>query len=108
MSGKINRITLFKLPNSEDVETAIAAFTEMQSSSLKDGKPYILSLEVKKLHNDPRSQGYTLISKSSFASLEEMKFYDDHDEAHKKVKSIVGPKIDRPAEGGVLTLYMDA
>jgi len=101
--GKINRITLFKIPNEEDLEAALAAYTKLEANNSKDGKPYILSMKASKLYNDPRSQGFTLAAQTSFASLEDMKYYDDEDAAHKELKGLVGPK-----QQGVMVLYMDA
>jgi hypothetical protein len=31
---------------------------------------------------DPRSQGYTLVSKTEFASMDDMKYYDNECPAH--------------------------
>lgn len=50
---------------------------------------------------DARSQGYTLVSKTEFASLEDMKYYDEECAAHNEVKKLVGTiKPD-----GILTVY---
>ncbi len=35
---------------------------------------------------DARSQGFTVVSKTEFASLDDMKFYDDECVAHKALK----------------------
>ena len=52
----------------------------------QDGSPYILSLDAGPAHEDVRSQGYTLVAKSEFKSLEDMKFYDEGCEAHQVLK----------------------
>lgn len=67
----------------------------------QDGKPYILSLSVGPAEDDPRSQGYTIVSKSEFSSLEDMTYYDTECEAH------AGVKKEIMANGceGVLTVF---
>jgi hypothetical protein len=50
---------------------------------------------------DQRSQGYTLVSKTEFASLDDMKYYDDECPAHGEVKTLVRTlTVD-----GILTVY---
>ena len=38
--------------------------------------------------------------------LDDMKYYDDHDEAHTLLKQTIGPKLLGGKEG-VMTVYMD-
>lgn len=52
----------------------------------QDGKPYILSLAAGPAYDDVRSQGFTLVARSEFKDLEDMKFYDDGCEAHQELK----------------------
>lgn len=52
----------------------------------QDGKPYILSLAAGPAYDDARSQGYTLVAKSEFKDLEDMKYYDEGCEAHSELK----------------------
>lgn len=50
---------------------------------------------------DPRSQGYTLVSKTEFASMEDMKYYDDECPAHNEVKLLVNTlTVD-----GIMTVF---
>lgn len=77
---------------------------QLQLTFHKDGKPYMLSCTASKLYDDPRSQGYTICGQTSFASLEDMKYYDEQCEAHKTLKSTVGPKVAAPP----ITMYMNA
>jgi hypothetical protein len=37
---------------------------------------------------DPKTQGYTLVAKTEFASMAEMRYYDDECEAHAKIKAL--------------------
>jgi hypothetical protein len=72
---------------------------------LQDGKPYIVRCEAYRLYDDPRSLGYTVVGKTVFESLEDMKFYDEECAAHKTLKANIGPKV----EGGPpMTVYMDS
>ena len=57
----------------------------------KDGKPYILNAAVGQSFPDPRNKGYTISVKTTFASMEDMKYYDNDCEAHKALKAVAGP-----------------
>ncbi|KAG9236109.1 hypothetical protein BJ875DRAFT_246556 [Amylocarpus encephaloides] len=81
----ITRITMFKCPD-EHIKQFLEDYKELSATSTKDGKPYILSLAVGPAKPDARSQGWTLVSKSEFASLGDMKYYDEDCEAHKSLK----------------------
>ncbi|KFH47070.1 hypothetical protein ACRE_021820 [Hapsidospora chrysogenum ATCC 11550] len=71
---------------------------------MHDGKPYILSMTVGPAEDDPRSQGYTLVSKTEFASMEDMRYYDDGCAAHGAVKAA----IKELTVDGILTVYFRA
>jgi hypothetical protein len=53
----------------------------------QDGKPYILYLSAGATADDPRAQGYTVAAKTEFASLEDMRFYDEGCPAHSRLKA---------------------
>lgn len=57
----------------------------------QDGKPYIVAAAVGASIPDPRNKGYNLSVKTTFASLDDMKYYDSECEAHKALKACVGP-----------------
>lgn len=40
---------------------------------------------------DPRNKGFNLSVKTTFASLEDMQYYDQECEAHKALKAVAGP-----------------
>ncbi|TLS22137.1 uncharacterized protein PpBr36_09784 [Pyricularia pennisetigena] len=87
MSGtRIHRVTMFKLPNQEDQQKLLAAYEQMAKTQSKDGKPYILSLCAGAAAPDARSQGYTIVAKSEFASEADMKYYDEECQAHGELK----------------------
>ncbi|KAJ3499270.1 hypothetical protein NLG97_g482 [Lecanicillium saksenae] len=88
MADHVHRITLFKLPKPEDVDTMIEQYKTLEATSQKDGKPYLLSVVIGKPEADPRAQGYTLAAKTEFASAEDMKYYDEECAAHQKLKGV--------------------
>ncbi|KAI4147672.1 MAG: hypothetical protein LQ340_005446, partial [Diploschistes diacapsis] len=67
-----------------------------------DGEPYIVSVAANPLLPDQRSQGFTFVARTAFASLDDMRFYDEECEAHKDVKKVVGPHAQ-----GVMTVYWE-
>lgn len=103
MASKIIRITMFKLP-----KTNIAAVTELYSTlsktAVKNGEPYILSLEAGPAHEDARSQGYSFVAKSEFKTIEDMRFYDNECVAHQVLKFGTKPL----GVEGVMTIYYEA
>ncbi|KIW02013.1 uncharacterized protein PV09_06519 [Verruconis gallopava] len=101
---QIQRLTLFKIPDAADLDQALAAYAKLEANNQKDGKPYILQMKAYKLHEDERSQGYTLAARTVFASLDDMKYYDNDCPAHGELKATVKPLIKG---GPPLVLYMD-
>lgn len=67
----------------------------------QDGKPYILSVAAGAAEPDQRSQGYTFVAKSEFASLEDLKYYDDECTAHQALKKVA---MTLGVEG-IMTVY---
>jgi len=86
MTGRINRVTMFKIPEPANQKKLLEAYEALAKTQSKDGKPYILRLSAGVAHDDARSKGYTVVAQSEFASLEDMKFYDDGDVAHAALK----------------------
>ncbi|KAM4065177.1 stress responsive a/B barrel domain-containing protein [Hirsutella rhossiliensis] len=101
MADRIHRVTMFKAPKPEDRQKLIEQYKLLNQNNAKDGKPYILSLSVGDAQDDPRSQGFTLVCETEFASLDDMKYYDDECPAHQKLKAAAKDMtID-----GVMTVY---
>ncbi|KJZ75923.1 hypothetical protein HIM_04747 [Hirsutella minnesotensis 3608] len=101
MANRVHRVTMFKLPKADDREKLMEQYKMVDSTSRKDGKPYILSLAVGPAEDDPRSQGFTLVCETQFASLADMKYYDDECAAHQKLKAAAKDlTID-----GIMTVY---
>ncbi|KAF2136716.1 uncharacterized protein K452DRAFT_237027 [Aplosporella prunicola CBS 121167] len=101
----INRVTLFKIPNKGDIPAILDKYTTLAVDAKKDNKPYILSAKASQVIDDPagRNQGYTVAAQTCFASLDDMKFYDEECEAHKAIKVFLKPKAE-----GVMTVYFEA
>ncbi|KAL6858124.1 hypothetical protein ACO1O0_005576 [Amphichorda felina] len=120
MADRIHRVTMFKMPKEEDRQRMLEQYRQMakdnqkasstlayfitQRPSPRDGKPYILSMTVGPAEDDPRSQGYTLVSKSEFASMEDMRYFENECPAHGEVRSL----IKALTVDGILTVYFKA
>jgi hypothetical protein len=70
----------------------------------QDGKPYIHMAAANATLEDARSQGYTMVARTVFASKQDMDFYDNDCEAHGAIKALLKPKVGGPP----LVVYMDA
>ncbi|RAO65812.1 uncharacterized protein BHQ10_001824 [Talaromyces amestolkiae] len=118
------RITLFNIPKEEDrallveeykrlVKTAVKvmSFSPNLSSIPKpelinveqDGKPYISNVSFGPAIPDERSQGYNFGVKTTFATVEDVKFYDTECPAHQTLKAALGGR----KEGDVLTVIFE-
>ncbi|PNS20902.1 hypothetical protein CAC42_2833 [Sphaceloma murrayae] len=100
----VDRVTLFKIPDQESIPTILERLSTLKDDAKKDGKPYLLRAVAGQTVGDPRSQGYTLCLSASFASMDDMKYYDEADEAHQKIKSFFKGKVEAPP----LMVYMDS
>ncbi|KAJ5840334.1 uncharacterized protein N7525_005522 [Penicillium rubens] len=98
----IERITLFKIPNDADRDRVLEQYKVLAKTATKDGKPYILAAAVGASIPDPRNKGYNVSVKTTFASMEDMKYYDNECEAHKALKACAGP-----VKEDVLTSYYE-
>ncbi|KAL0930526.1 stress responsive a b barrel domain-containing protein [Colletotrichum truncatum] len=87
MSGQITRITLFKIPDEENQKKALSFYQQMPQKAVKNGKPYILSVKAGLAVADQRAQGFTVAAVSTFASAEDMAFYDNECAAHAELKA---------------------
>lgn len=87
-SSAVYRVTLFKIHSEEDQERLIDVYRGIKQKALKNGEPYILSATVGPTVDDTRNQGYTLAAMSTFASVEDMHYYDNECSAHAELKSL--------------------
>lgn len=86
-------------------ENRLAAHQRFARAGVQDSKPYIISAKAHAVIPDPagRNQDFTIAANTVFASLDDMKFYDDDCEAHKAIKAFLKPRIQ-----GVMTVYHEA
>ncbi|KAK2608456.1 hypothetical protein QQS21_003026 [Conoideocrella luteorostrata] len=101
MADRVHRITMFKLPDPASQQKLIQAYKTVDETNQKDGKPYILSLAVGPTEEDPRSQGYTVACKTEFATMQDMRYYDESCAAHQILKTTAK---DLGVEG-IMTVY---
>lgn len=119
----INRITLFKIPAVDDQQKLLAVYKGLpnnakkvathvlvpanllpwNSTVIQDGKPYILSVTAGPAFEDQRNQGYTVAIFSTFASKEDMLYYDTECAAHMALKQVA-----KPLHQGVLMAYFES
>ncbi|KAI1083680.1 hypothetical protein F5B20DRAFT_528097 [Whalleya microplaca] len=103
MSGKpIHRVTLFKIPSVEDQNKLIELYRTVSATAVKDGKPYIKSVVAGPTFDDARNQGYTVVAISVFASVDDMKYYDNECQAHAGLKSVA-----KTLHQGVMMAYLE-
>ncbi|OIW24789.1 stress responsive A/B barrel domain-containing protein [Coniochaeta ligniaria NRRL 30616] len=102
MGRFINRITLFKISQEEDQRKLLDIYEGMQQKALKDGKPYILGVQAGITFPDQRSQGYTIAVQSTFASKEDMAYYDNGCAAHAELKNFA-----KTVHQGVMMVYFE-
>ncbi len=69
----------------------------------QDGKPYILACEVGEAGQDPRSKGWNIVARSTFASKADMDYYDNECEAHKELKVLAKPLVE-----DVMTVWFES
>ncbi|OAK96505.1 hypothetical protein IQ06DRAFT_297206 [Phaeosphaeriaceae sp. SRC1lsM3a] len=101
---QISRITLLKLADPNIVQEAVQKYATLAQDAKKDGKQYIQTAAANPTYDDARSQGYTLVARTVFASKEDMDFYDNECEAHGAIKALLKPNVGGPP----LVVYMDA
>ncbi|GKT93436.1 stress responsive A/B barrel domain-containing protein [Colletotrichum tofieldiae] len=78
MTEQVTRITLFKIPDEENQKRILSLYQQMPQKALKAG------LAVA----DQRAQGFTIAAVSTFASKEDMDYYDNGCATHQELKSI--------------------
>ncbi|APA11807.1 hypothetical protein SS1G_05308 [Sclerotinia sclerotiorum 1980 UF-70] len=89
MAGII-RITMFKAPTQSSRDALLKNYEKLSKTAVKNSTPYILSLQAGESQpNDPRTQGYSVVAKTEFKDLEDMKYYEDSCEAHRWFKGEV-------------------
>ncbi|KAI0147549.1 stress responsive A/B barrel domain-containing protein [Xylariaceae sp. FL1272] len=109
MAGRVHRITMFKIPDSEGQQKLLEAYHQLAKDQKKDdGKPYILSMTTGKVMDDPRSQEWTIVNKAEFANLADMRYYDEECTAHAELKAKAKTFGISGGPQGVMTVYFEA
>lgn len=90
------------VPSSDHISSWCSRRRHTDSGAWQDGKPYIVAAAVGQSFDDPRNKGFNVSVKTTFASLEDMKYYDTECEAHKALKAMVAP-----VKEDVLTTYYE-
>jgi hypothetical protein len=80
---------MFKLQGKENQDKLLDQYRKLAAEQSKDGKPYILSMLVGPTEEDPRRQGWTVVCKTEFASMDDMAYYDDGCTAHNDLRVFV-------------------
>lgn len=69
---------------------------------LQDGKLYIQSLTAGIAESDQRAQGFTVVCRTEFASMDDMKFYDEECKASRELRLLANCL---PSMAGFLTVH---
>ncbi|KAF2812511.1 uncharacterized protein BDZ99DRAFT_461184 [Mytilinidion resinicola] len=105
MASPVVRLTLFKIPDPQDIDYLVAKFSTIQTDAVKvPAKPYIFAASTSKLHEEPRNQGYTVVARIIFHSMADMEYYDKECPAHAAIKEAGKGKATEPP----LIVSMDA
>jgi hypothetical protein len=64
-------------------------------------------LTANSVMEDPRTQGWTVVCKTEFANLDDMKYYDEEDAAHIALKEGAKGLGIQGGPAGVLTAYYE-
>ena len=123
--GPVYRTTMFTVPNRDHTTALVQAYQRLASQAKKarspilsmlisgsilqiislpktltrcsqDGKPYILSSACGPAADEPRANGYNFVARTTFASKEDMDFYDNQCPAHKDLKISIKDKVAGP------------
>lgn len=118
-TNQITRITLFKIPNVEDQNKLLDIYKQMPNKAVKvrtnstsnydrptykkqDGKPYILNVKAGSAKPDQRAQGFTIGVVSTFASQDDMVYYDEQCAAHAELKAFA-----KTVHQGVMMMFFE-
>ncbi|GAM85935.1 hypothetical protein ANO11243_039450 [Dothideomycetidae sp. 11243] len=70
---------------------------------LKDGKPFLERYLAGPTVGDARNQGFNFCIQSTFASREDLTYYDESCEAHDELKALMQGRLSGPP----LTVFTD-
>ncbi|KAI0197922.1 hypothetical protein F4808DRAFT_437554 [Astrocystis sublimbata] len=90
VADRVHRVTMFKMPKAEDQKRFLEQCRKMAVDNQRNGRPYILSMVAGPAEEGPRTEGYTFVNKTEFASMDDMKYYEGECPAHAKVLKVLG------------------
>ncbi|KAI1339358.1 stress responsive A/B barrel domain-containing protein [Xylariaceae sp. FL0016] len=105
--ARIRRVTMFKVPDAENQNKVLDAYKSLEQNQKKDGKPYILSMSTGRAMEDQRSHGWTVVNESDFATLDDMRYYDNQCEAHAALKARARSFGIEGGPQGIMTVYFE-
>jgi len=102
-SGRVHRVTLFKIEDPENQQKLLSFYKEMKTKALKDSKPYILSCEAGPTVKEQRNKGFTIAAKTTFRSMADFDYYDKECAAHKELAAFA-----KSVHDGVMMVYFES
>lgn len=75
--------------------------------AVQDGKPYILDLKCGPSLSGERGKGYTFVAMTRFKDMDDVRYYDEECEAHKKLKAFGYDKVKQPWEPPLTVFFED-
>lgn len=99
-SQVVTRVTLFKIPSEEGRQRLINLYRTLPAKATREGRHYILSANVGPTFDDARNQGFTLAATTTFATLEDWKYYDEQCPAHGEIKTLA-----KTLHEGIMMVY---
>lgn len=101
----VKRVSLFQVPKEEDIDAILEEYKVLRATAEKDGAPYIVANEASRVLNssEERSQGYTLISVTTFKSKADVEYYDNGCASHRKLREFIGAR-----RKGVATIHYES
>ncbi|MCJ1396726.1 hypothetical protein MMC18_009618 [Xylographa bjoerkii] len=90
VANRVHRVTMFKMPKAEDQKKFLEQCRKMAVDNQRNGTPYILSMVAGPVEEGLRTEGYTFVNKTEFASMDDMKYYESECPAHGEVKKVLG------------------
>jgi hypothetical protein len=109
----VQRITMFKVAASSDIPLFLEQYQTLAQEQkrvsgagreiinhvgwqMKAGWQTLHPVNAHQPVNDPRTQGYNVLAHTVFASLEDVKYYDEKCEAHAALKAFAKDKVAGP------------
>ena len=131
----IQRVTLFRVSDEKNVQPIIDAYKRLEKENervtlsapitdrtpfskprqaassltpLQDGKPYIRQIKCgPSLSGPERGKSYTFVAMTRFDNMDDVNYYDEECEAHKRLKEFAHDKVQQPWEPPLTVFFED-